>query len=64
MRVFKIRIDENNPRHTRFANGANCGSLTMESTEAFAFITTLEKGARPELGTEIVIKNTEINHES
>ena len=58
--LLKIRIDENNPRHTHltiFIDGANCGQLHMLSTEAFAFITTLEKGACKELGTEISIEN-------
>lgn len=45
---IKIRVVENNPTHTRlvvFMNGANCGTLTMLSVEAFAFTTALEKGA-------------------
>jgi hypothetical protein len=46
---LKIRIDVNNPRHTHltiFIDGANCGQLHMLSTEAFAFITTLQRGSK------------------
>lgn len=49
MRI-RIRIDENNPRHTRFTvfvDGGNCGTLTMLSVEAFVFFNILQYGADP-----------------
>jgi hypothetical protein len=44
---FRLRIDEHNPEHasfTVFANGANCGSLTMRVAEYTAFAAMLRKG--------------------
>jgi hypothetical protein len=38
--MFTIRIDSSNPAHTHFtvfANGANCGTLTMRPDEFDAF---------------------------
>lgn len=59
---FKIKVEQDNSHHTRltiFANGANCGTLTMLGTEAFAFITLLEKGLNHSEGINVVITKGE-----
>lgn len=46
---FHLRVDDANPAHVRctlFANGANCGQLTMRPNEYSAFGRALLVGAR------------------
>lgn len=44
---FLFRVEERNPRHVHFvvfANGANCGRLTMTAAEFLNFCVYLEEG--------------------
>lgn len=57
----RLRIDSEDVRHihfTVFANGANCGTLTMERGEYTLFATMMLLGGRNTgLGTDVQVDN-------